>query len=135
MNKIAPAARCSAEKHNPHVEIRPTLPEDLMKFYDLDHIPFSLKGISFFYDGELKGLGGVRFCNGFFLAFSDFDESVKVNDVTKYRVAMEVMKVVKDMKMQVFAEAKHKGMSGRLLKRLGWRLYFTKDEEEFYVYG
>lgn len=123
------------KRHNPHVEVRPSIPEDFKKFYSVDSVPFTARSVSFFFDGELKGCGGVRFEQGYFLAFSDFDESVKVNSATIYRCALEVMKIVKDMKTQTFAVAKNLDKSARLLKRLGWTHYKSEEGQEIYAYG
>lgn len=122
-------------RHNPRLEVKPSTADDFKAFYGFYNMPFSAQSLSFFLDGELKGVGGVRFAEGYFLAFSDFDESVKVNGATLYRCALEIMKVVKDMKSQVFALAKNESTAPRLLTRLGFTLFASHDEQEVYVYG
>ena len=122
--------------HNPRLEIRPATIDDIKKFYGMDKLPFSAQCLAFFLDGELSGLGGVRFGNGYSIAFSDIRPDIRVSKMTIYRCALEIMKMVDAIKTPVVAIKNENLKSAkRLLESLGF-VYERSDEEgDIYKYG
>lgn len=118
--------------HNPRVEVRPSTLEDYRVFYNIDSLPFTTRGLSFFLDGELVGLAGVRFFKTFFLVFSEIRPDVNVSRATIYRCGIEVMNMVDDLNIPVVAVPGNGLTAPNFLKHLG----FTPDETgEVYYYG
>jgi hypothetical protein len=120
-------------KHNPRVEIRPSTKEDYQAFYGFEAMPFTVRSLSFFLDGALKGLGGVRLERGVYIAFSDMKEDVKVSKATIYRCGLAVMGLIKEMGISVLAVAKNDQTAPAFLKRLGFTL--ADPEEGIYRHG
>lgn len=119
-------------KHNQRVEIRPSTAADFCAFYDFKTMPFTARSLSFFIDGTLAGLGGVRLEKGCYIAFSDMKEDVKVSKATIYRCGLEVMALIKNMGISVVAVAKNDQNAAKFLKRLG---FILDDSGDYYRHG
>lgn len=123
--------------HNPHLDIRPSTAQEYMDWYEMDRMPFSVRSLSFYYDGALAGLGGVRFEHGVHYVFSDIKD-ITVPRATVWRCALEVMKMVREMGIVAYAVQKTDIMtSERFLKRLGFKRdnYNSAHGQEVYRYG
>ena len=97
---------------------------------------YTFKGISFFLDGVLAGIGGVQYIKQCPVVFSNIKEGVKVNKATIYRCALEIMKLAKTLGVPVYAFADRKIItSERLLSKLGFVHVGTDTVGEVYKYG
>lgn len=120
-------------KHNPRVEVRPSTIEDVQKFYGKEKLPFTVRAISFFLDGELAGIGGVRFHNGAYIAFSDMLDTIKPPPATIYRCGIEVMKMIKSTTKEVYAIKEERLVTAeRFLSSLGFKHVLSADDGDFY---
>lgn len=119
---------------NPRLEIRPATEEDIKRFYGFEKIPYTIRALAFFYNGELAGIGGVRFQNGLCLVFSDSIENVKAPAITFYRCGLEVMKMARSMGVPLVAH-RNKCIEGsdKFIKAMGFTFYEKSGDEEFYV--
>lgn len=119
-------------KHNPRVTSSPITKEAFCEFYGMSSTPFSLRGISFYLDGKLAGVGGIRYCNGFFLAFSEMKPDIMASKATIFRCALEIMEIIKGVGMPVYAVCGNALTAPRLLRKLGFIFSHTDDEGEVY---
>lgn len=124
-------------RHNPRLETRPLTIEDYEVFYNIKSMSFTTRGYAFYLDGALAGIGGIRYENGYFLAFSDIKPDIVVPKATVLRCGLKVMKMIKDMGITVVA-VKNKNLekAGRFLTALGFEHTGTTEaNEEIYAYG
>lgn len=123
-------------RHNQRLEIRPLTADYIMEFHGLSAMPYSARGYAFFLDGDLVGMGGVRFHGPYFIAFSDIKENVKVEKATVYRCALEVMKLIRDMGIKTVAICNNDVPSApKFLAHLGYHHSHSDPAGEFYVHG
>jgi hypothetical protein len=122
-------------RHNPSVDIRPITHEHVCAFYETDTPPVTVKGLSFFLDGELAAIGGVRYERGYFIAFSDIKPGVTVSKATVYRCGLEVMKFIKGIGIPVVAMADERLESApRFLEHLGFEHKRSDPNGEVYTW-
>ena len=115
-----------------NVIFRESTKEDMLSFFNLDSLPFTVKALTFLQDNDIIAISGVRYSDAGFLAFSDIKEGVILNKITIYRGALEVMKMLKDLNLPLVAIAKDIDNSPRFLDRLG----FSKSiDSGVYYYG
>jgi hypothetical protein len=120
---------------NKSVEIRPVTHDDICAFFETDSPPFTVKGLSFFLEGELVAIGGVRYERGYFIAFSDIKPGVTVSKATVYRCGLEVMKFIKDLGIPVVAMADENLESApRFLTHLGFEYKRSDPNGEVFTW-
>ncbi len=123
----------SLNSHNPRVEVRPATKEDLLEVSGLDELPSTVRAVTFLLDGEPSGIGGVRYENGYYLAFSDIKEDINVSKATIFRCGLEVMKMVKSMGITAYpVKSNELPSADRFLKALGSK--FKNSDEVGDVY-
>ena len=122
-------------KHNPRVTSRPATIEDIKSFYNIETLPYSIKALVFFLDGELSGIGGVRFQHGHYVVFSDILENVKVPRATILRCAHMIMDMAKQTHKELYA-VKHESLvsAKRLLQSLGFNYLKPSEDGDVYLW-
>lgn len=118
--------------HNKRLEIKPSTQEHFMEFYEMETMPFTAHSLSFFLDGDLVALGGVRIGKDGFLAFSEIKPGVTVEKATIYRCGLEVMKMIKKLNIPVVAIPADQCTAPNFLKHLGFK---TDEKGEVFVHG
>ena len=125
----------SITSHNSRVTVRPSVKEDISFLVGIDEVPFTVKSITFLLDGEVAGIGGVRYENGYYLAFSVMKDDIKVSKLTIARCGLEVIKMIKEVKGDILA-VRDKGFdnSGGFLEYLGFQKIEENQDKEHEVY-
>lgn len=80
----------------------------------------SCKAIVAEMDGEILGIGGIYYRNGFMVAFSDFNEKMNDFPFTRGRATKMIMDIVGNKPCIAIADQRHSG-SEKLLTRLGFK--------------
>jgi hypothetical protein len=120
------------EMNRSNVVFRETTKEDMLSFFNLETLPFTVKALTFLLDGDIIAISGVRYSGGGFLAFSDIKEGVSLNKITIYRGALEVMKMLKSLNLPLEACPKDFHTAPKFLTKLG----FTQNSTgEVFYYG
>lgn len=118
-------------KNNPRVTVKPITVEDAKAFMGEDSPLPSHKGLSFFLDGELAAIAGIRFERGLFVVFSNIKSDIKVGRTTIFRCAQIVMKMCRSHGSSLYAICET-DKSGRFLERLGWVKDFQHEGKWVY---
>jgi len=120
-------------RHNPRITFRPATMDDIESLYGITDISFSVRAFTFLLDGELAGMGGLRYSGGYFVAFCDIKDDIMVSKTTVVRCGLEVMKMIRAMKVPVFAvrEDRHK-TADRFLRAMGFSWDHTDTSGEVY---
>jgi hypothetical protein len=121
-----------AEMSRSNVIFRETTKDDMLKFFNLDSLPFTVKALTFLLDDDIIAISGVRYGDAGFLAFSDIKEGVSLNKMTIYRGALEVMKMLKDLDLPLIASPKDFESAPKFLTHLGFSPNATG---EVFYYG
>jgi len=104
------------------IEIKPSTAEDVALFFGRT-LPRTIQAVSVWRDGQLDAIAGVAIEEGKIEAFSDIRKGISVPKITVYRVAKEIMKMIRTRKTQVFAIADPNiPTSERFLESLGFTL-------------
>lgn len=120
------------EMSRSNVIFRETTKEDMLSFFNLDSLPFTVKALTFLQDNDIIAISGVRYSDAGFLAFSDIKEGVVLNKITIYRGALEVMKMLKDLNLPLQACPKNFQSAPKFLTKLGFTSNLTG---EVFYYG
>lgn len=115
-----------------NVIFRESTKEDMLSFFNLDSLPFTVKALTFLQDNDIIAISGVRYSDAGFLAFSDIKEGVILNKITIYRGALEVMKMLKDLNLPLQACPKDFQSAPKFLTKLGFTSNLTG---EVFYYG
>lgn len=115
-----------------NVIFRQTTKEDMLSFFNIDSLPFTVKALTFLLDNDIIAISGVRYSDSGFLAFSDIKKGVSLNKITIYRGALEVMKMLKSLNIPLEACPKDFDTAPKFLSKLG----FTQNSTgEVFYYG
>lgn len=90
-------------KGNDRVTYRPITLDDYRQFYGDLVLLRSIRGISFFLDHSIIGVAGVRYDGSYFTVFSEMKDGIIVPHVSVWRATKIVMKMVDDLKCDVYA--------------------------------
>lgn len=118
---------------NPRVTYSPITREDIEHFRGDTCNGQTVRGLAFFVDGELSGIGGVQYSKDGILAFSEIKEGVTVSKATVWRCTKLVMEMIDKRKLPVCAisDPDHK-TAPSFLERLGFLPVKDMGDSFFY---
>lgn len=92
--------------------------------------PYPFKGFAFMDCDKVVGIGGVMFCDGKWIAFSDIQPGATVPDITIWRCAKEVVRqIVAPLRVPVYAGVEPRAHKWALL--LGFQ---PTEVKEVYIW-
>ena len=127
----------SLNRHNPRITVRGATADDIAKLCAVRRVSRSVRAVTFLFDGEPAGIGGISYEDGYFRAFCDINKDVrdKMGVATVVRCGFVVMDMIKKTGSTVFAVRDQSlGNSARFLKAMGFDFYKEIDGEEYYIW-
>jgi hypothetical protein len=99
-----------------NVELKPITVADYEAFFKKKP-DRTIRGYSFFLDGEMVAVFGALLSNGATMLFSDMKAGLNVPAITVWRWAKRSLSLIADMRQPLFATSES---SGRFLNSLGF---------------
>ena len=103
--------------------VRPSVAEDIPLFFD-EPLPWRIKGLTGFIDGEPVGIGGIAFPpEGGPWVFSSFKEEARAYPIEMHRAGLRLMKELRDQGVHSVRATVDEGIPAaeRWLRRLGFK--------------
>lgn len=123
------------KNHNPRLDFRPSTIEDIVDMTGISSLKNTVRAMTFLLDGEVSGIGGVKYESGYYVAFSDIKPDIDVSAATVARCGLEVMKMIKSMGVQVLAvKSTSSPGADRFLKFLGFEDFQSSPEGDVYLW-
>ena len=113
-----------------NVEIKPITVDNYMSFFK-EQPKYTIRGYSFFLDGEIVAVFGALLGQKQTMLFSDVKDNLQVSPVIIWRWAKRSLKLINDMKQPLYATSQK---SGRFLQSLGFYHHGTTKYGELYEY-
>jgi hypothetical protein len=101
---------------NYNVELKPITVSDYVHFFK-EHPKRTIRGYSFFLNGEMVAVFGAILEKEGTMLFSDMKDGIDVPKITIYRWSKKALELIDDMKQPLYATTLH---AGKFLDRLGF---------------
>jgi len=99
-----------------NVELKPITIADYVAYFK-EQPKRTIRGYSFFLDGELVAIFGAILEKEGTILFSDMNQNLDVPKITIYRWSKKALKLIDDMKQPLYATTLH---AGKFLSSLGF---------------
>jgi hypothetical protein len=113
-----------------NIEIKPITVDDYVHFFK-ESPKRTIRGYSFFLNGEMVAVFGALLDKDGTMLFSDMRENLPVPKITIYRWAKKALRKIEDMKQPLYATS---GNSGKFLKSLGFCYRGDTECSKLYEY-
>lgn len=114
------------------VSVRPATAADVARWYEGRRFP-TMRAVVAEMDGQVHGIGGVKFEGGVMVAFSEWTEALRARRGAMLRAGLRVIDLVRQIEGDVYAVADpFEPGAPKLLQKLGFEPLVHNSSGEVY---